>query len=338
MKRRSLPLILIPVLILSTLGCSLASRLANPSEPSGGSTSAPNSYDEWQKNQLTYGLDTLNSYKAQMTLKFTGQDDQNQPGTVLIDYLYVIDTANHARHIYSKIDTGSGSNPMGSDQYDIGADTYMPGEFAGEKSCDKTPNPANSSGVTSSVMSVISQIKRGELVAKGETVNGVATDHYQVSEVKFDAGEVESQEGEVWVARDGGYVVRTTGKAKGKLSLDRSLTGEAEWDYELTRIDQAVVTLDPVCTGLDFSEVPLPDGATVERTTTEFLYLSAPGTTQQTGDFFKLQLEAAGWVVDVSVSDETVVMMTASREGERLDIAINPAEPGSFVSINRTRQ
>jgi hypothetical protein len=187
-------------------------------------------------------------------------------------------------------------------------------------------------------MMAISQLKRGDLIAKGETVNGVATDHYRVSEISFETGEVQSQEGEVWVAQEGGYIVRTTGKAIGKLSLDRTLTGGAEWDYELTRINQATVTLDAACSGLDFSEVPLPDGAKIERTSRAFLYLSAPGSTQETGNFFKQQLEAAGWIVEVNASDDTVVMMTASREGERLDIGINPAEPGSFVSINRTMQ
>ncbi len=338
MKQRSLPLILIPILILSTLGCSLASKLANPGSQSGGSTPPSNSYDDWQKSQLDFGMSALKSYQAQMTVTFTGQDEQNQPGTVLIEYLHEIDATNPARHIYSRIDSGGDSTALGSDQYDIGSDTYMISEYGGEKSCDKTTNRDNFTGATSTFMMAISQLKRGDLIAKGESVNGVTTDHYRVSEITFETGEVESQEGEVWVAQEGGYIVRTTGKAKGKLTLDRALSGEAVWDYELTRINQATVTLDAACSGLDFSEVPLPDGAKIERTSAAFLYLSAPGSIQQTGDFFKQQLEAAGWIVDVHVSDETVFMLTASREGERLDIAINTAEPGSFVSINRTKQ
>lgn len=88
-------------------------------------------------------------------------------------------------------------------------------------------------------------IQQARRVPPDETVNGIPCQHYvyDVSNLPSDAGMTAAQ-GDIWVARDGGYVVRLTLDGHGTYSGTYSSSGTLQLVYDLYDVN-APITITP---------------------------------------------------------------------------------------------
>ena len=173
--------------------------------------------------------------------------------------------------------------------------------------------------------------------AGSDTTNGVAAGHYTFDgRALLEAGGPVTS-GEVWVATDGGHVLRflrTTNADAGYFG--GGLAGEMTWDYELTDVNTLTNVAMPDGCQLD---TPVMDDALNLLILPEYLGFDTPSSVADAMQFYQVQLSAEGWAVaaDPTVSDDTAVadftksdkvvhvIVTTTDAGTHVDLAVTAA-------------
>ena len=276
----------------------------------------------------TIGLSTLSSYRATLTLSFKGTRDAKssqwkrtyimvaaqQPATRLM----TIDTTGQAaaQMIMAEVDGTSymqqGKGECNASAVENGtsfADTWEPANFL--------------TGVV------------GADDAGTDTVNTIATKHYTFDERALGQQDIAQSTGELWVAADGGYIVKYLLTTKGGASYFREgVEGTMTWDYELTDIAKPVTIKLPVACPPGMVNAPqLPDATDV---------LNVPGllsyaTTTSAADavvFYQTQLPTLGWKqLPASPSSETAFLLYFTRAKQQLSLIISTDGASTSVHI-----
>jgi hypothetical protein len=181
-----------------------------------------------------------------------------------------------------------------------------------------------------------------------EDVNGIPAEHYTFDERALGMFELSESIGEIWVASDGGYILKytltTTGGAD---AFGEGIEGEMTWDYELTDVNQPL-TLDipEACLKLMINVPRLPDASNVSNRPEHLSYNTASSLAEATA-FYQDQLPALGWAATVVSTDANLtgeqptvsyleytqgdqilsITMASGDDGTQVDIQlINPAE------------
>ena len=173
---------------------------------------------------LIKGLDELDSYQLYMTIKTY---EQNSEGTTIeksITITHEVDAIAGDEHtlMVTSDSSESGSSDSGeilnnTDIYTIEGTTYhlFPGED-GTVSCMSSPSDESANeDYTASVNEVFGSMENLKLVKKGEMVNGVKTNHYTFDEQNLKDAKLTKAAGDVWIAQDGGFVVKIIAKGTG---------------------------------------------------------------------------------------------------------------------------
>ena len=174
----------------------------------------------------------------------------------------------------------------------------------------------------------------GAAEAGTETINDVAASHYGFDEHAIGLVDVAPSKGELWVASDGGYILKYLLTTNGNADyFGDGIEGTLTWDYELTNIDQPVtVTLPEGCPPGLVNAPLLPDAANV---------LSRPGiltydTTSSLPDiaaFYQKEIPTLGWVADgePTITDTTILLDYVQGEATLSVIVTN--ENGTKVHV-----
>lgn len=183
------------------------------------------------------------------------------------------------------------------------------------------------------------EIDTAELIERGVTVNGVLSDHYRVQHTGVEMAETAVEEGEIWIAQDGGFIVRYTGSAEGKFDADgETEEGKINWEYNLFDVDQVNIIDFPVeCRDQQeaVEDIPVPDNAVNKESIAGLVTFESPDTPEQVGEYYREQLPTGGWRITEDSEMASLVMMTAEKEGKNLQIMITPGETtGSSVIIS----
>ena len=220
-------------LLLVTLSCSLASKLQQNTKeisPSAGSTSSVGDL----LLQPTIGLDQLTGYKTSLIQDLTGTLD-GQPYERHIDY-ELSKQPSSEEFDYSNSVSGTDTRAVSMRLISLDGAFY---EWDQTQSECQGSNTLPSASLVSEPASMLLPVKNGTLVGQ-EKVNGIDTLHYT-----FDLGSLpvakanENVAGEIWIADDGGYVV----KYLLNVALPEKITGKnleiaQTWLYQLELIDQ----------------------------------------------------------------------------------------------------
>jgi hypothetical protein len=131
--------------------------------------------------------------------------------------------------------------------------------------------------------------------AGAETVNNVETNHYTFDESAQGMSEIVDSTGELWVAVDGGYLVRyrltTTANAD---YFDVGIEGTLTWDYELTDVNQPLVIEIPEdCPPPLLDVAVMPDAADVFQMPGSTSFTTA-SSVQEVAAFYEEQVAALG--------------------------------------------
>jgi hypothetical protein len=175
----------------------------------------------------------------------------------------------------------------------------------------------------------------GADLAGSEAANGVAANHYTFDERALGAAGVAQSTGELWVAVDGGYLVKYVAVTHGGADyFGEGIEGTLNWDYGLTEASQPLaIELPPDCPAGLLDAPVLPDAAGL---------LNAPGLVGYTTEsspaeviaFYQAALPELGWEPSSDpVVVEDMAMQDFTRQGQQLALTIAVGEEGTDVLI-----
>lgn len=180
---------------------------------------------------------------------------------------------------------------------------------------------------------VLGALEGATLAESNVEVNGVNTHHYTFDESVLaltdpTAGELNTAEGNIWVAADGGYVVRILMEGIGSTGLlgDTSAT-EGQVSYELNYFgfnEPVEINPPPGCEGEGESEFPVMEGAANLTSIAGVQTYTSDQPFDTIVDFYKTEMAAAGWESTTEFVSEPTASLNYTKDGA--DVQINVLE------------
>ncbi len=276
------------------------------------------------------GLADLASYKATLTLSFAGtQDGKTQQWSKTYIMLTTKDPA--ARQL--TIDkSGDNSDPVPVFMAEAGGAAY---ERRGTNACNATViDPGNSLGVQMEPAGFLAGV-RGAEAADSETVNTVAADHYTFDERAFAQLGIAKSTGGMWVATDGGYIVKYILTTQGDANyFGEGIEGTLTWDYELTGVNQPVVfDLPADCPAGMVNAPQLPDVSNVQNVPGLLTY-DTSSSLSDAAAFYQKEIPPLGWtLLGDPATNDTTALLDFTKGDQTMTVIITAGDAGTKVLI-----
>jgi hypothetical protein len=314
---------------------STATDILSTTTPESGAASAEVKLDfgpgPFDFPDTRAGLTDLASYKANLTLTFDGSSDGKSQKWVKT---YVMQNAKEPAAVQLTIDkTGdlTDLDPVFLAELN-GVDYERRGENA---SCSaNVVEVGNSLGDRQEPASFLNFVVGAE-EAGSETVNDVAANHYTFDERASGQSDIAKSTGEMWVAIDGGYIVKYLLTTKGNADyFGEGIEGTITWDYELTDINQPVtVTLPDDCPGGMVNAPLLPDASDTLSLPGILTYATSASLTDIVA-FYQQEIPNLGWesAGEPTITD-TAALMDYIQGDQTLTIIVTTGDTGTTVNV-----
>lgn len=259
---------------------------------------APASNDGSVLGELNQNLSSLKSYRMNWTMQWDGKDKDGKAvqGSFALFQEYIAATKDqHMRWDSAK----DGKSEERFEMFNIGQDFYM---YSPEKADGEKCVAGSGAGMEGSVVEpwdFFGNMSNAKLIKKGETVNGIVTDHYQVDEKTAGLSGVTSGSGDVWVAQDGKFTVKYSGKfsGKGALFAAEMTDGTISWNYDLTDANKVSAITPPADCKKPGTTLPIPDDATEKSSIIGMTMFKTKMDLPAVMAFYKTKLAALGYKV-----------------------------------------
>ncbi len=290
-------------------------------------------------DDVTAGLDQLQSYRLDLQVHFTGKNEQGQ------DFLASIETheekvaAEDTRH-FMFLSNGQTALPAALEYYQVGGKGYTLSTAMGSNpTCMEVGAESfqYGSGLALLPQEVFQNNASSQRVAQGEVVNGIASDHYHIQQSYPAQSGLEKKEGDLWVAQQGGYIVRFSGFLQGQVALsDINGQGVIGWDYNLTDANQvSSIAIPEECQSQSEQHIPIPDSAQSLIQTNTLISFTTPDGLESVVDFYRQGLPEQGWNIDQEGSNGQVFDFSASHQGQTITIMIAVDSDVTRVTIQK---
>ena len=276
------------------------------------------------------GLADLASYKATLTLSFTGtQDGKAQRWSKTYSMLTTKEPADRQLTIEK---AGDFPDPGQVFMAEAAGAAY---ERLGTAACMATViDPGNSLGVQMEPAGFLMGVTGAE-AAGSETVNGVAADHFTFDDRGVGLQDIAKATGEMWVATNGGYIVKYVLTIVGDADyFGTGIEGTLTLDYELTELNKPVsLTLPADCPAGMVNAPQLPDASNLQ---------SVPGlqsydTSSSVADaaaFYQKQILDLGWTLPSGPAiNDTTAIMDFANGNQTMTVIITTGDTGTKVLI-----
>jgi hypothetical protein len=238
------------------------------------------------------GLADLSSYRATLKISFDGKE-QGQPAQWTRTYALLSSTEPRAR-LWTMESTQDSARDEPVARAEAEGAAY---EISSTGRC--TARAVDPASPVASQLEPARTLKGlfGAAAAGHEALEGIEAEHYTFDERALLLTGLAKSSGEVWVATEGGHVLRyietTTAAEK---FFGEGIEGKLEFDYELTEINQPLtIELPPGCPPGLVVAPTMADAANVLSTPGELRYESASSIADVLA-FYDKELPAVGWV------------------------------------------
>jgi len=240
------------------------------------------------------GLDGLSTYKATLTVSFDGTKD-GQPHQWSSTYEALNTKEPPARQVTIR-QTGETSDEepvLPAIMAEKDGATYQIGQDGG---CSATVFDSQDPLMGLLVPAGLLTGVFGAEEAGQETVNGIATTHYAFDERALVQNGRNKSTGEMWVATEGGYIVRYLVTTKGNADyFGGGLEGTLTRDYQLTDINQPLTIELPADCPAGLVNAPLlPDASNVVNLPSLLAYDTGTSVLEARA-FYEQELSRLGW-------------------------------------------
>jgi hypothetical protein len=276
------------------------------------------------------GLADLSSYKATLTLSFDGTHD-GQAEQWSKTYVMLSVKEPTARQLTIE-KSGDNPDPEAVFMAEANGAAY---ERTGEDTCNATViDSENVLAETWEPAGFLTGVI-GADEAGAETVNDVAANHYTFDERAFGQLDIAQSTGEMWVASEGGYIVRYLLTTQGDADyFGEGIEGTLTWDYQLTDVNAPLAIELPADCPSGLVDAPLlPDASNVLNVPGVLAYDTASAVAEVAA-FYQEQLPTLGWELqgEPAVTD-TATVTTFALGDQQLNVLIFLAEAGAEVFL-----
>lgn len=322
-----------------------AAPAAEPTKPAAPVTE-PTEEETLSITDRAEGLDKLKSYRARWVSEWTGTKDGKQE-TVTWDWTgeYVKEPkAMHFIFASSEIDNPLGKGAM--EMWQVGDAFYMvmTDSSTGESSCisfSSSDQDDFKEGFFNP--SSLGSLDKARYVGM-DSVNGIRARHYKYDEKAESFTGFAKVEGEVWVAVDGGYVVKDTMRWEGGLGFLGSLgddedddgagAGQGQWTWELRDVDQPITIEPPEVCISPASDLPIMADATEKGTLGDTIFYKTASKLADVVEFYQKEMAAAGWKADDDPTImDTLAMLGFTKDGQTAQIMISSDQDDDVTQV-----
>jgi hypothetical protein len=177
--------------------------------------------------------------------------------------------------------------------------------------------------------------------AAAETVNDVAADYYTFDERAFGQLDVAQSMGEMWIATDGGYIIKYLVSTKGGADyFGEGIEGTLTWDYELTDVNQTVKIELPADCPAGMPDAPLLADATNIVNMPSILAYDTPTSLTDTITFYQEQIPGLGWTpLGEPTVNDTAVVLTYMRDDQTMTIIVTMGDATAVnIMLNKSQE
>jgi hypothetical protein len=212
----------------------------------------------------------------------------------------------------------------------------------GKKSCSSLLNPIEGLATGPFSPSVLGSLS-GAKYTGTETVNGIRSNHYGYDEKATNRTDLGKVSGEIWVAADGGYVVKDTvswesGAGPFGAAIAATESGPGEWTWELAEPNGAF-TISPE-TGCESATIGLPVMSCAYRKTVtgDVAVYQTVSKAASVAAFYQKEMAAGGWTQSGEPTSRAgVATVEFTKDGQKATITITTTGQLSEVMIEVTK-
>lgn len=288
------------------------------------------------------GLDKLKSYRARWQAEWRSTESgKTDSGTW--DWTQEYSAESQALHHIWKGTGNAASDSAGMELWQIGDTLYMLSAEAGGKtecftmSSDDKSNRLDRGTFTPGLLGSL----KGANYVGAETVNGIKAKHYKYDEKASTLTGFGKVAGDIWVATDGGYVVKdvvTWSGSAGLFGMMAQGAGDGKWTWELRDVNQPIRIQPPANCVAPTTGLPLlPDAKEKISVGPMIVYKSATKPADATA-FYKKEMVAAGWkLTDEQATGDQVTTLNFEKGDEKAQVFITSQDDITQVMINTAK-
>ena len=172
--------------------------------------------------------------------------------------------------------------------------------------------------------------------AGSETVNDVAVNHYTFDQHALGQQDITESTGEMWVATEGGYMVKYLLTTKGDANyFGEGMEGTLTFDYELTDVNKPVkfAPLPADCPAGMVNAPLLPDASNVIKMPSVLLFETA-SSPADVAAFYQEQIPTLGWKPSGQPAfDETTALLIFTQADQTLTVVVNVIDTSTKVQL-----
>ncbi|MBN1312794.1 MAG: hypothetical protein JXB30_15375 [Anaerolineae bacterium] len=327
------------VLLLAGLACGSSVPDLEEVLPGGDEVDSAGTGEE--EEMLVYpGTDVtgLSSYRISFALSYSGTDEN---GNQVNETLTVNEAfSSNPSASYIKWEGTQGTSGGSSEIAQIGEVSYIvTDDGSGGQQCltfsQQDSVPEQRPPISPDSFLGGNDLSKAQRIRPDEMVNGVMARHYRVTPVEAVLVGLSNYTVDIWLAVDGGYVVRETLSADGTLVTLGSGMGHIDWTYDLLDVNGPVDIQPPSgCEAPIGSDFPkMPDASEVNSIASMLSYKTASPPADVV-TFYQTQLPMEGWTAGESSDFSGIYMLEFSRGDEHVSITISATDGLTDVMVS----
>lgn len=285
----------------------------------------------------------FDSYRVAMLLMFIGSQAGGEEAAQTINADLAFSSEPPASGLvinFSGLDAGFGGDEMEMVQIEGVSYMVLPGmgciTTTGEDSLQD--NPFTSMLAPDQFLENLEDARyEGE-----ETINNIPVLHYSFDKsalVDANQSEFEEAEGHVYIAKDGGFLVRMVMDARGNIDFfteNVDQNGDLHLEINLTDVDEPVdISIPEACEAAAASNFPMLADATEISSFSGVVSYKTALPTEDVIVFYDDALAGEGWAKDEASSfvGGGSALIVYTREGESLNLTISPDQDGGGTLV-----
>ncbi len=312
---------------------------APPASGGGESISVPGS----QAN-----LSQLESYRVIIAWKLTGKTTDGKDVDEQTTYTQAVHRPSNTGYTLV-VENKPGAQGTRSEIYSVGDTLYIYEKDSG--ACQ----PAMMSGMgdmlrgITDAMTAPLQTGEAKLVNRGETINGILTDRYTLNEASMSQFGAVVEKADLWVAREGGYLVKydlTIKVAPGSMNpanipadVATLSEGTIAYNWALEDINKTTITIPSVCSSQTVGvDLPLPPGTQVDMEMGNLTMGKVSASMDSVLAFFKTEYPKLGYQLTYETGDaQSGYILEFVKDGQKVTVQFSTSSDGS-VGITLMRE
>jgi hypothetical protein len=314
------------------------------SKPGAPPTSAPSSGGG--DGPLTLGsrqagLDKLKSYRIQFMFEWKSTE-AGKTDSGGLNWVEEYSSNPQGLHWTMNSQDNSKTQANNIEFWQIGNTTYMQTTDQGKAQCFSFSSDDQKNQLTKGLFSpdMLGNVSDAKYVS-AETVNNIKTKHYKYDDKAATLTVFGKVAGDIWVATDGGYVVKEqvnfTG-GRGLFGSSANAKGDGKWSWDLTDANQPVTVKAPDnCSGAG-ADLPVMKDATEKTSMGDMLTYKSPSKLADVVEFYQQQMPAAGWKAEgePQITDQ-FAQLEFSKGGQKAQLVLSVESGQTSVLITVTQ-